>query len=72
MWDMEIHLVLETTEPPDGILRVLPDGGRTANDGEYGEVRFAGWLGLLGALYNMTGGAAGPPLGDPEGTGTTS
>ena len=48
-----------------GSFGYCPMVAEQSNDGEYEEVRFAGWLGLLGALYNVTGGAAGPPLGDP-------
>lgn len=51
--------MLEQTEPPAGSLRVA--GGRPARGPRAGQViRFAGWLGLLRALYEVTGPPAAP------------
>ncbi len=51
---------MDNLDPPAGRLQVLP--GRRALAGSAGsaEIDFAGWLGLLRALYEITG-AAGPP-----------
>ena len=52
---MEILMSLDRVEPPAGRIRVMPGpAGRGASH----EVRFAGWLGMLRALYEVTGAAA--------------
>jgi hypothetical protein len=52
---MEIRIILDRAEPPAGRLRAVPDPGHChAGQGE--EIRFTGWLGLLRALYEVTGG----------------
>jgi len=52
---MEIRIVLDQAEPPAGRLRVMPAAGRDHLPGTAREIRFAGWLGLLRALYQVTG-----------------
>ncbi len=51
---MEICIVLDRREPPGGRLRVVGSGGphHSAKDQE---ISFTGWLGLLRALYEVTG-----------------
>jgi hypothetical protein len=58
---MEIRIVLDQAEPPAGRLRVLPTAGQDHPPAAAREIRFTGWLGLLKALYEVTG-AAGPGL----------
>jgi hypothetical protein len=57
---VEIRIVLDQAEPPAGRLRVVPGAGQ-APPVTAGEIRFTGWLGLLKALYEVTG-TAGPGL----------
>jgi len=61
---VEIRIVLDQAEPPAGRLRVVPGAGQARLPVTAGEIRFTGWLGLLKALYEVTG-AAGP--GTPGG-----
>jgi hypothetical protein len=56
---VEIRIVLDQAEPPAGRLRVVPGTGSAQVPVAAGEIRFTGWLGLLKALYEVTG-AAGP------------
>jgi hypothetical protein len=56
---VEIRIVLDQAEPPAGRLRVVPGTGPARAPVTAGEIRFTGWLGLLKALYEVTG-AAGP------------
>jgi len=58
---MEIRIILDRVEPPAGRLRVVPGPGRAHRSGAQHEIRFSGWLGLLRALYEVTG-APGAPL----------
>jgi hypothetical protein len=58
---VEIRIVLDQVEPPAGRLRVVPGDGQARRPVTAGEIRFTGWLGLLKALYEVTG-AAGPGL----------
>jgi hypothetical protein len=59
---VEIRIVLDQAEPPAGRLRVVPGAGQPRPPVPAGEIRFAGWLGLLKALYEVTGAAgAGRP-----------
>jgi hypothetical protein len=55
MGQMEIRIILDRAEPPAGRLRSVPDPGH-CHAGQDEEIRFAGWLGLLRALYEVTGG----------------
>ncbi len=55
MGQMEIRIILDRAEPPAGRLRAVPDPGH-CHAGPDEEVRFTGWLGLLRALYEVTGG----------------
>jgi hypothetical protein len=50
---MEIRVILDSTDPPAGRLRVTSGDG-PARDGQR-DVPFTGWLGLLRALYLVTG-----------------
>jgi hypothetical protein len=52
---MEIRIILDRAEPPAGRLRAVPDPGH-CHAGQDEEIRFTGWLGLLRALYEVTGG----------------
>ncbi len=55
MGQVEMRFILDWAEPPAGRLRAVPDPGHChAGQGE--EIRFTGWLGLLRALYEVTGG----------------
>jgi len=58
---VEIRIVLGQAEPPAGRLRVVPGDGLDRGPVMAGEIRFTGWLGLLKALYEVTG-SAGPGL----------
>lgn len=61
---MEIRIVLESVEPLAGCLGVVGDtpipGNETKDD-----IPFSGWLGLLRALYEVTGGPGGGALSGP-------
>jgi hypothetical protein len=57
---MEIRIILDRVEPPAGRLHVVPDHGRASRKNEEAEIGFAGWLGLLRALYEVT--EERPPL----------
>jgi hypothetical protein len=50
---VEIRVVLDRLDPPEGRLQVTSGAGR-APEGMR-EVPFTGWLGLLRALYLVTG-----------------
>ena len=65
---VEIRIVLDRVEPPAGSLRVLPGTRPAHGPGKDQEIRFTGWLGLLRALYEVTGAAdAGGPAGGESG-----
>src|ERR1700735_2675238 len=55
MGQMEIRIILDRAEPPVGRPRAVPDPGHR-HAGQDEEIRFTGWLGLLRALYEVTGG----------------
>ena len=46
-------MILDSTDPPAGRLQVTPGAGPVRN--EQPDVPFTGWLGLLRALYLVTG-----------------
>ncbi len=50
---------MDGVEPPAGRLRVVSGTGSIPHSCSLADVAFAGWLGLLKALYEATG-AAGP------------
>jgi len=50
---VEIRVILDSTDPPAGRLRVTSSAG-PAQD-EQPDVPLTGWLGLLRALYLVTG-----------------
>jgi len=54
---VEIRIVLDQAEPPAGRLRVVPGAGQARPSVIAGEIRVTGWLGLLKALYEVTGSA---------------
>ncbi len=56
MGRVEIRIVLDRVEPP-AFLRVVPVAGHAHRTGNDEEIRFTGWLGLLWALYEVTGAA---------------
>jgi hypothetical protein len=61
---VEIRISFDTTDPPAGQLEVLAGPGAGGAPGTVDappagqEVRFCGWLGLLRALYEVTGSPA--------------
>ena len=57
MGRVEIRIILDRVEPPAGLLRVVPVAGDPHRTGNEEEIRFTGWLGLLRALYEVTGAA---------------
>jgi hypothetical protein len=59
---MEIRIILDRVEPPAGRLRAVPGPGRVHRRGAQPEVRFTGWLGLLRALYEVTGAQGAPSV----------
>jgi len=61
---MEIHIILDRAEPPAGRLWAVPDPGH-CHAGHDEEIRFTGWLGLLRALYEVTGGPGGGSVPAP-------
>ena len=64
MGRVEIRIVLDRVEPPAGLLQVVPVAGHAHRPGNDEEIRFTGWLGLLRALYEVTGAAgSGAALG---------
>jgi hypothetical protein len=50
---VEIRIVLDRLDPPEGHLQVTSGAGQEQD--EMGEVPFTGWLGLLRALSLVTG-----------------
>lgn len=62
---VEIVISLDAIDPPVGRLRVASGPGSAPGRGDDGEFRFTGWLGLLRALYEVTGASAGGPPADP-------
>ena len=52
---VEILISLDTIDPPVGQLRVASAPGTAPECGEGKEFPFTGWLGLLRALYDVTG-----------------
>ena len=52
---MEILLSLDSVDPPAGQLRITSGRGSVAGAAEDKEFPFTGWLGLLRALYEVTG-----------------
>jgi hypothetical protein len=60
---MEIRIVLDRVEPPEGRLRVVPAPEHDYEAGKAEEIRFTGWLGLLRALYEVTGADSTNPPG---------
>jgi hypothetical protein len=65
---VEIRISFDTLDPPAGRLRMLAGRGAAGGPGTGSglpagqEVRFCGWLGLLRALYEVTGSpASGAP-----------
>lgn len=61
MGRMEIRIVLDQVEPPSGRLGAVAEPGQADRQVAAGEIQFTGWLGLLRALYDVTG-ASGPGL----------
>jgi hypothetical protein len=64
-----MRISFDTTDPPAGRLRMLAGPGAASGPGTGNglpagqEVRFCGWLGLLRALYEVTG---SPASGAPD------
>ena len=65
MGPVEILISLDTIDPPVGRLRVTSGPGSVLGRGEDKEFRFTGWLGLLRALYEVTGASADGSPADP-------
>ena len=57
---VEIRLVLDRIDPLTGHLRVVDGPYDTSDVGA--QISFAGWLGLLRALYSVTGGPGSPVI----------
>ncbi len=64
---VEILISLDATAPPAGRLRVISGPGSAPGRGEDQEFRFSGWLGLLRALYEVTGAPADGSLSFDDG-----
>ena len=62
---VEIVISLDAIEPPVGWLRLASGPGSAAGRGDDKEFRFTGWLGLLRALYEVTGASADGSPADP-------
>ena len=62
---VEIVISLDAIDPPVGRLRVTSGPGSAPGRGEDKEFRFTGWLGLLRALYEVTGSPADGSPADP-------
>ncbi len=62
---VEILISLDAIAPPAGRLRVTSGSGSALGREEDQEIRFTGWLGLLRALYEVTGAPAGGSSADP-------
>jgi len=61
---VEILICLDAIAPPAGRLRVTSGPGSAPGRREDNEFPFTGWLGLLRALYEVTGSPAdGSPAG---------
>jgi len=60
---VEIRIVLDQVEPPGGRLRIASDPRQAHGPLNDVEIGFTGWLGLLKALYEVTG-AEVPGAGD--------
>ena len=50
---VEIRLILDRNDPPTGRLQVTSSAGPDRDEGA--DIPFTGWLGLLRALYLVTG-----------------
>ena len=61
--EMEIRIDLDTAEPPAGRLWAIPGPGPAPGRDPGAELCFTGWLGLLRALYEVTGSPPGQPPG---------
>ncbi len=61
MKQVEIRIILERLEPPCGHVSVVADPGLPHHPRDRVDLPFTGWLGLLKALYEVTGGAGGQP-----------
>jgi hypothetical protein len=59
MGEVEIRIVLDRVEPPDGRLWVVRGPGQAHDRSSEEGISFSGWLGLLRALYEVTA-APGP------------
>jgi hypothetical protein len=60
---VEIVIRLDTVEPPAGRVWLLADSDSCCRGAEAAAVGFAGWLGLLRALYEVVGSRGEPPPG---------
>jgi len=60
---VEILVSLDRVEPPAGWIRVVRGPAGAPERGEGHEVRFVGWLGMLRALYEVTGSPGTRPRG---------
>jgi hypothetical protein len=59
---MEILISLESMEPPAGSVRLVPGHDLSCRDEQPKVVGFAGWLGLLRALYEVIGSRGERPM----------
>lgn len=51
---VEIRILMDRVDPPAGRLSIVPSADREPGR-QVEEIGFAGWLGLLRALYEATG-----------------
>jgi hypothetical protein len=60
---VQIVIRLDTVEPPAGDVRLVADPELPGRGADPATVGFAGWLGLLRAMYEVMGSRGGPPPG---------
>ena len=65
MSQAEIRIIVERLDPPGGRLAVVADPGQRQHQPDPAVFCFIGWLGLLKALYEVTGGDGGEPRRGP-------
>ncbi len=61
MRQVEIRIIVERPDPPCGRLSVVAEAGQGQHQPDPAAFCFTGWLGLLKALYEVTGAGGGEP-----------
>jgi hypothetical protein len=59
MRQVEIRIIVDRLDPPCGRLSVVADPSQRQHQPDPAVFRFTSWLGLLKALYEVTGGGGG-------------